>query len=112
MLADVRFFGIFEKITNAHIGNIKYEPINLIDRYAVMGVLIGDKKWRGRGVFSEVFSATAQYLGGLYGLKKIYLGVNSEHKQAIKSYQKSGFTFTTSHPLESPSGFVMVYEEF
>jgi RimJ/RimL family protein N-acetyltransferase len=111
MLNDVRFFGIFDKITNVHIGNIKYEPINLIYSYAVMGVLIGDKNWRGKGVFSEVFSATSQHLAECYGLKKIYLGVSSEHMHAIKSYKKSGFVFVNNHPLgDSRSGFVMVFE--
>ena len=46
---DVLFLGIFTDY-GQHIGNIKYEPINLKNKSATMGILIGDKEWRGKGV--------------------------------------------------------------
>ena len=109
---NVRFFGIFEKISNTHIGNIKYEPINTLEEYAVMGVLIGDENWRGKGVFGEIFSASASFLGKKYNLKKIYLGVNKNNIAAVKSYEKSGFIVTENHPFKNSKNFgqVMVYQ--
>ena len=50
---DVLFLGIFCSL-GQHIGNIKYEPIDLKNKTATMGILIGDKEWRGKGVASEV----------------------------------------------------------
>jgi RimJ/RimL family protein N-acetyltransferase len=108
--SDVHFFGIFLKESNVHIGNIKYEPVNRMLKYAVVGVLIGDISWRGKGVFGEVFPATIDYLLNLNELNKIYLGVDKGNSSAIKSYVKSGFSFTDKHPLEKKSSTqVMVF---
>ena len=52
------FLGVFEKVTNKHIGNIKYDPIDSESKVAVMRILIGDPEWRGRGVAEEVLSAS------------------------------------------------------
>ena len=59
---DVLFLGIFNKIDGLHIGNIKYEPVDSYQGYAVMGSLIGEADWRGKGVATEVISASALWL--------------------------------------------------
>ena len=106
---SVRFFGIFDKAQKKHIGNIKYEPIDFDMGYAIMGILIGEPSFRGIGVFSEVYSISAQYIRSTYNIKKIYLGVNKNNLAAIKSYEKSGFVVTNDHSLgKHPSGIVMV----
>jgi len=88
---DVCFLGIFDKKRNLHIGNIKYEPIILSIKCAVMGVLIGDPDYRGRGVFSEVFLSTAKMLNFCYGIQTIYLGVDVANQSAVKAYRSIGF---------------------
>ena len=45
-----------------HIGNIKYEPIDLVSKSATMGILLGETQWRGKGVAAEVISASANFL--------------------------------------------------
>jgi RimJ/RimL family protein N-acetyltransferase len=82
------FWGIF--YNSLHIGNIKYEPINFKEKNAVMGVLIGDKHWQGKGVFKEIFHKTSQELFKI-GINKIFLGVDSQNLKAIKSYTNIGF---------------------
>ena len=89
---DVLFLGIFTK-KKKHIGNIKYEPIDLIRKTATMGILIGDKDWRGKGVAIEVIKASAHYLNSIYGVTTIFLGVNPNHQVAISVYKKIGFKF-------------------
>ena len=89
---DVLFLGIFTK-KKKHIGNIKYEPIDLIRKTATMGILIGDKDWRGKGVAIEVIKASAHYLNSIYGVTTIFLGVNPNHKVAVSVYKKIGFKF-------------------
>ncbi len=84
------FFGIFEKQTSKHIGNIKYEPVNFQSRHAVMGVLIGDNHWRGKGVFSEIDKTINGELLKL-NIEKVYLGVDKDNQMAIKAYLKSGY---------------------
>ena len=88
---DILFLGIFEKNSGLHIGNIKYEPINFSENYAIMGILIGNKSWRGRGVAVEVLLATAKWLKENIGTKEILLGVNRENLSAISAYKKIGF---------------------
>lgn len=88
---DVLFLGIFEKITNLHIGNIKYEPVNSKLRYAIMGILIGEAEWRGKGVASEVLLASAKWLCNNRNIQQIILGVSRSNLAAIRAYRKVGF---------------------
>ena len=87
---DVLFLGIFTK-KKKHIGNIKYEPIDLKRKTATMGILIGDSDWRGKGVAIEVIKASAHYLTERYGVTTIFLGVNQNNQPAVLAYQKIGF---------------------
>jgi ribosomal-protein-alanine N-acetyltransferase len=88
---DVWFLGIFDKDRNLHIGNIKYEPIVASLKAAVMGVLIGDPSYRGKGVFPEVFLPTAKCLGSRRGIDSIFLGVNLDNFAAVRAYSAVGF---------------------
>ena len=88
---DVLFLGIFDKITGLHIGNIKYEPINSKLRYAIMGILIGEAEWRGKGVATEVLLASAEWLCNNRNIQQIILSVSRSHTAAIKAYKKVGF---------------------
>ena len=88
---DVLFLGIFNKINGAHIGNIKYEPIEVERRQATMGILIGEKEWRGKGVASEVIIASANALNQRLKIEKIILGVSKDNSAAIRAYEKIGF---------------------
>ena len=87
---DVLFLGIFTD-SEQHIGNIKYEPINLKDKSATMGILIGDKKWRGKGVATEVIKDSGKYLKENYKIKYIDLGVNKDNIAAVSAYKKMKF---------------------
>ena len=87
---DVLFLGIFCSL-GQHIGNIKYEPIDLKNKTATMGILIGDKEWRGKGVASEVIKISGKYLKNNYGIKYIDLGVDKSNARAISAYEKINF---------------------
>jgi RimJ/RimL family protein N-acetyltransferase len=88
---DVVFLGIFAKESGEHIGNIKYEPIDRERRYAVMGILVGEKPWWGKGVTAEVLRATASWLAEQCGTQEIVLGVMKDNLLARRSYEKVGF---------------------
>ena len=74
-----------------HIGNIKYDPIDLKNKFAIMGILIGNKNYRGKGTFKEVFCETSQEIYKKYKIKKIYLGLSNKNAIAKKAYEKVGF---------------------
>lgn len=89
---DVLFLGIFLRDAGAeHIGNVKFEPIDERAGYAVMGILIGDAAWRGKGVTTEVLEAAITWLVTHREIKEIILGVERDHAAAIQAYQKAGF---------------------
>lgn len=87
---EALMFGIFAKESYKHLGNIKFEPINLEKGTAVLGILIGDKGWRGKGLFSEISIALERELKTI-GIKFIYLGVEKANVPAVKAYEKAGY---------------------
>jgi RimJ/RimL family protein N-acetyltransferase len=97
---DVLFLGIFDRSNGVHIGNIKYDPIVPQLQAAVVGVLIGEPAYRGRGLFEEVFIPTANWLHKHRKINDIYLGVDTGNKVAMKAYQKTGFAAVHVTPVE------------
>ncbi|MDP2484380.1 GNAT family N-acetyltransferase [Pseudoalteromonas marina] len=84
-----------------HIGNIKYEPIDLVNKTATMGILLGEAQWRGKGVAAEVISISADYLAKHFHTETIILGVDKGNTPAISAYKKLGFEISeqTDHGL-------------
>ena len=86
------FFGIFTIKDDLHIGNIKFEPIDLVLKSAEMGILIGRKSWRGEGVGPEVILGAGVWLRENLRVQEMTLGVLIENENAIRAYKKIGFT--------------------
>jgi [ribosomal protein S5]-alanine N-acetyltransferase len=93
---DICFLGIFDRKNQLHIGNIKYEPVNAELGYAIMGILIGNVNYRGKGVFEEVFKASASWLKEHRNISEILLGVQNKNISAVHAYRKVGFKETQS----------------
>jgi ribosomal-protein-alanine N-acetyltransferase len=87
---DSLLLGVFAG-DGRHVANLKYEPIDLMRRTAVLGVLVGDVEWRGRGLFGEVFAATAEMLRDRFGITTVRLGVDGENAAALAAYVRAGF---------------------
>jgi ribosomal-protein-alanine N-acetyltransferase len=83
--------GIFDRRFHLHIGNIKYEKIDLKNGTALMGILIGEKLYRGRGLGKITIEASLEWLSTQLELRTIYLGVHPLNTPAIKLYKKIGF---------------------
>lgn len=104
--SDCVMLGIFDRHSGIHVGNIKYEPIDIEERSAVMGVLIGNPSHRGVGAFGEVFAASTAWLAKEFRVQTILLGVDTNNAAAIRAYEKYGFTKQqTGHH----SGFIMQF---
>jgi RimJ/RimL family protein N-acetyltransferase len=97
---EVLFLGIFLHDNLKHIGNIKFEPIDFEKQYAVLGVLIGNNDWRGRGVFSEISKEIEKSLRNKK-IKNIYLGVEKDNFAAIKAYEKEGYQVCSENFLKT-----------
>lgn len=96
---NVVFLGIFEKLNGLHVGNIKYEPIDSELGYAIMGILIGEPHWRGKGTAAEVLAASAEWLRQHRNIRQIALGVSRANTAAIHAYKRVGF-------VEEPTAFI------
>ena len=90
-LSSAVLLGIFEKKSNRHIGNIKYSNINSPAGSTEMGIMIGQREFRGQGVGAEVLSACNLWLKTEHSIKRVGLGVNSNNKPALSLYRKLGF---------------------
>ncbi len=82
--------GIFTD-KNKHIGNVRLHNINLKKSKAFLGILIGDKNWRGKGIGFQTIEMCANFLYNKFKITKIYLGTKINNKLAINSYKNSGF---------------------
>ncbi len=89
--ADTLFLGIFTREGDTHIGNLKFEPIDVDSRHAVLGIMVGDPNWRGRGVAAEVIQAAEKWLNKKLGISELALGVARSNVAAQKAYKKAGF---------------------
>jgi [ribosomal protein S5]-alanine N-acetyltransferase len=84
-------FAIVAKKKDLHIGNIKLGNINWIHRFADLGIMIGDKKFWGRGYGQEACDMLLEYAFRRLNLNKVTLGVCANHKSAVKAYKNVGF---------------------
>lgn len=82
---------VADKKSGQHIGNVKLGPIHWIHRCATFGIMIGDKKFWGRGVGLEATRLMVEYGFDRLNLQRIDLGVFAEHDAAVRCYEKAGF---------------------
>jgi len=85
------FLGIFLKSNREHIGNIKLEPIDFIEKKATLGILVGDKDYWNKGIATEAIKLLISYTFEKLELNEINLGVYKQNFGAIKAYLKTGF---------------------
>jgi ribosomal-protein-alanine N-acetyltransferase len=82
---------VVDKKTHQHIGNVKLGPIDWVHRRAHFGILIGEKKFWGKGVGAEATRLIVEYAFGRLNLNRVGLGVYAEHQAAVRCYEGVGF---------------------
>jgi RimJ/RimL family protein N-acetyltransferase len=93
---DSILLGIFDKFGLNHIGNIRYHDLDFKNMSANLGILIGEKKYRGVGVASEVIKSSMNWLRSEFDITTFKLGVDSRNIAARKLYEKLGFQYVNS----------------
>lgn len=84
-------FAIVHQKNNLHIGNIKLGNINWVHRYADLGIVIGDKKYWGKGCGTDACRLLLRYAFEILNLHRVFLGVSALNKYAIRAYKRIGF---------------------
>jgi len=82
---------VADKKSGQHIGNVKLGPIHWVHRSATLGILIGDKKFWGKGAGLEATRLMVEYGFDRLNLRRIDLGVFADHDAAVRCYEKVGF---------------------
>ncbi|MGV8951945.1 MAG: GNAT family N-acetyltransferase [Cypionkella sp.] len=95
---DVLFLGIFERSSLLHVGNIKFEPVDREQGYAVLGIFIGEAAYRGKGITAEVIATCGGWLKA-EGIREVVLGVEMDNHGAIRAYEKAGFRISDTDRL-------------
>lgn len=88
---DIFFWAIHLKDSHKHIGNIKIDPINLVDNSGEYGILMGSKENWGKGYAKEASQGIVEFCFKVISLKKINLGVIENNESAVSLYNKLGF---------------------
>lgn len=74
-----------------HIGNVKIGPINRIHKFADIGIIIGEKRYWGRGLATEAVKLTVNYCFKKLRLQKLTAGVYRDNIGSIRIFEKCGF---------------------
>jgi len=74
-----------------HIGNIYLRPIDLANRRAVLGVLIGEEAQRGKGYGRQAIELVLEHAFKDLGLERVHLEVLANNARAIRVYERAGF---------------------
>lgn len=84
-------FAICDIKNDLHIGNIKVDSFDWVNRTCELGLLLGDRSYWGKGVGTEVMRLTLRYAFEQLNMRKVVLAVYSNNPGAIKLYEKVGF---------------------
>lgn len=88
---DGMLLGIFLKKSSKHIGNITLHQISWKDRHAEIGIIIGDKKSRGKGYATEAVRLVADHAFNKLNLRKLYTGMIKGNEASKRAFEKVGF---------------------
>jgi len=88
---DNFLFGIFLNEGDRHIGNIKIGNINKMNKFADLGLLIGDKSAWGKGYGTEAIKLAMRYAFGGLKLNKLVAGMNVYNAGSFKVFIKAGY---------------------
>lgn len=84
-------FTIYTREECRPIGNTGLEGIDLRNRTAEFGILIGDREWWNRGCGTETARLMLDYGFHVLGLHHVYLRVFSNNPRGIRAYTRAGF---------------------
>lgn len=88
---DTYSFAIETLDGSKYIGGCGTNKVDWKNRYAMVGIFIGDKQYRGKGYGTDAMKVLINFIFNEMNLNKVKLCVFSFNQPAIKSYLKCGF---------------------
>ena len=84
-------FALCLRENDRHIGNCGLHRISWIDRFAELGIAIGEPEYWGKGYGTEAAGLLLDYAFRVLNLNRVELHVFATNERAIRSYRKLGF---------------------
>ena len=81
-----------EKKINLHIGNVALHNIDFIHRRCVLGIIIGEKEYRGKGVGLHSWNFITNHAFNMLNLHKIYAYIFEGNIASKNCAESSGYT--------------------
>ncbi|MBE5802362.1 MAG: GNAT family N-acetyltransferase [Clostridiales bacterium] len=85
-------FVIADKEDGRYIGQLDLFRLDWRLRLGEIGMVIGSKEDRGRGYGTEALELLQRFAFLTLGLERLELEVHMENQQALRCYEKAGFT--------------------
>lgn len=84
-------FTIYERTSGRPVGNCGLMHVNLTQRTAELGIMIGERDCWGKGYGTEATWLVCDYGFAVLGLHNILLMVYSYNERGIRAYRRVGF---------------------
>ena len=88
--SSMQVFAIVTKRGATHIGNISLQNINYVDRSAELAIIIGDKRYWGKGIGLETWKLMMEYGFRVLNLHRLHCGCAKKNLGMKRIAQKSG----------------------
>lgn len=86
------FFAVYDKETTSFIGTQKIGHINWHSRIADIGIIIGDRNYRGKGYSREILQCAMQYAFGPLSLRRLTGGTSGTNVAMQRCFESLGFS--------------------
>jgi len=84
-------FAIIDQASGTCIGTIKLGPINHDHKISDLVVLIGDRRFHGRGLAVEAIRLGNKLAFGEFGIRKLFGGMFETNQSSFKAYTRAGW---------------------
>ena len=85
-------FGIYDKLTNEHIGNIKLGFINGHHKVSQLSLIIGEKSYWGKGYATEAVRRITDWGFDVLELERIAAGCYDNNFGSLRAFLKVGYS--------------------
>jgi RimJ/RimL family protein N-acetyltransferase len=88
---DGYMFRIMINESDAHVGNIKVDKIDINHKTAEVGIIIGDQAAWGKGIATDSIRLVSDFAFNNLELEKITAGCYVDNIGSCRAFQKSGY---------------------
>jgi RimJ/RimL family protein N-acetyltransferase len=85
------FLAIYSMGEERFIGTIRASRLDLVNRTADVGILIGNRAYWGRGIATDALTVLCRYLFERLGLRKLTAGLMKINPAMLRVFEKLGF---------------------